>query len=666
MVRLRFLLLALLAPLVSTTAFAQAGSIRKADEFYSNGGYFEAIPLYKDGLETVPTGQLGEYLYKIADCYRKLANVRQAELWFGKALQREVKNPLAQLYYAQALLQNEKYDLAKEAFQRYKELAPQDPRGENGLNSVAYALAWTESPTGYVVKHVPVLNSKQDDYAPMFGSADYRTMLLTSTREAAKGKKNHMATGNKPADIFVTMSNGEGRWSNPKPLEGQVNTDAEEGTPSFNADYTSMFFTRCRMSTRRSKMGCQIYEAPQTGRGWDDAQLVPLAADSMVVAHPAISPDALTLYFTADLPGGFGGMDLWKVTRESKKGPWSEPINLGPDINTPGDEVFPYIHKDGTLYFSSNGLPGMGGLDIFKAVPGDKAGWKIENMRYPINSSSDDFGITFQREREEGFFTSRRPGGRGGDDIYWFRLPPLEFNLTGSILKEDGVSPMPGAKVQLVGSDGSIQTTSTSKNGEYRFMLRPATDYVLITQNKGFFNAKDKLSTKGQTASKAFNSTIKLTAMSATIVLPNIFYDFDSWQLRPESYASLDQLIQVLVDNPNIIIELGAHTDATGSVEYNTSLSQKRAQAVLDYLIQKGVPSERLRAKGYAQQQPFVVTKELHQAQPFLPVGSKLTPEFISALPTQQQRDAATAANRRTTFRVLRDDYTGPAINKNN
>lgn len=644
--------------LLGGRAYGQAASVRKADKLFAAGGYFDAIAPYKDGLETVPAQLLGEYLFKIGECYRMTGNPQQAEVWYTKAIARDCKDARVHLYLGQALLQNEKYDLARSEFEAYKALAPTDKRADNGLQSIDLAQAWQESPSGYIVKHVPVLNSKQDDYSPMYGSKDYRTMLVTSSRDNATGKRIHEGTGNKFSDIFVTLSNGEGRWSKPKPLEGEINTDAEEGTPSFNGDYTRMYFTRCKMS-KKGKQGCQIYVAPQTGRGWDNATVVALAADTMVVAHPAITADDLTLYFTADLPGGFGGLDIWKVTRSSRDGAWSEPINLGNKINTEGDECFPYVHQDGTLYFSSNGQAGMGGLDIFKAREKSDTGWEIENMRYPVNSPSDDFGVTFQREREEGFFSSRRKGGRGGDDIYWFRLPPLEFNLVGEIMNEDATAGLANSEVRLVGSDGSIQTVRTDAKGKFKVQLKPATDYVVVSKNKDFLNGKGKISTKGKTASEDLYTKVKMTAKTATVVLPNIFFDFNSWELKPESVASLERLVEILNDNPTVVMEIGAHTDSRGQVEYNQKLSQNRAQAVVNFLKEHGVDLRRLRARGYAQSVPFVVTPELHAVYDYLPVGQALDDAFINSLQDDAQRDAANGANRRITFRVVSDDYKG-------
>lgn len=633
----------------------QSRRVQKADELFAVGAYSEALPLYKENLVTVPKNELGNYLFKVAECYRKTGEWRQAEIWYQKAIMRDCKEVKAQLYYAETLLMNERYDLARDAYQAYLEIVPEDPLGKNGLASVDVAIAFKSSPSGYVLQHMPVLNTKWDDYCPMYGSDDYRTLVLTSAREGSTGKGVHAATGAMPTDLYIAMSNGEGRWGKPRVMGGTVNTNFEEGSPNVSSDFTRLYYTQCRFS-KKGKLGCQIFEATQTGEGWDNPTQLPLAPDSLVVAHPAISEDRLTLYFAADLPGGFGGMDLWKVTRANPTDGWGEPINLGGKINTAGNEVFPYSHHDGTFYFSSDGHVGMGGLDIYQAITWGEDSIQVVNMRYPINSCADDFGITFKKDREEGFFTSNRPGGRGGDDIYWFYLPPLEFNLVGDVKDEKADGPMANADVKLVGSDGSVQVVKTDAKGEFRFKLSPNTDYIAITSTAGYFKGKVKTTTKGRTASEDISVKVGVAAMDKPVVLPNIFYDFDRWELRPESRTSLMGLVELLRDNPNIVIELGSHTDARGALEYNYVLSQKRAQSVVNFLIENGIEPARLRAKGYAQTQCITVDRALHDAAPFLPIGQRLDEAFVNGL-SEEEQELAHQANRRTEFRVLRDDY---------
>lgn len=644
-----------------SVAEGQSRKVMKADEFYEAGGWAEALRLYKEGgnLQTVPKDQMGLYLYRVAECYRHLGEYRQAEIWYSKALMRDCPEPKAHFYYAEALLANERYDLAKEEYEAYLKVKPHDPLATNGLRSVELAVAWVDSPSGYTVKPMQLLNSRYNDYSPMYASADYRSLVFTSSREGTMGKEIHAATGEHFADLFASTSNGEGRWSKPKSINSDVNTIFEDGTPNFSADYGTMYFTRCRTSKRHGKLGCQVMEASQTGDGWSSSKDLGLGADSLVYAHPAIAPNGLVLYFASDMPGGFGGLDLWKVTRGGPNDNWGEPINLGSTINTPGNEAFPYVHPDGTLYFASDGHPGMGGYDIFKLAKDAKGATVVENMRYPINSPSDDFGITFQKEHEEGFFSSNRKGGRGGDDIYWFYLAPLEFNLIGQVNDQETQTPVANAKVRLAGSDGSLQTGTTNDKGVFRFMLKPNTDYVAVTNEKGYLNGKLKVSTRGKTESEDMRVSVPMNAIAIEkpITIPNIFYNFNSWELRPESKEALDALVELLNENPGLVIELGAHTDAVGTLEYNYELSQRRAQAVVNYLIEHGIPTARLRAKGYAQTEPCVVDAALNAQFPFLPIRKVLDEAFIASLPDEAQREAANQANRRTEFRVLSMDY---------
>ncbi len=655
----------LLLPLAS---HGQMSKIERADAFYRAGGYMSALPLYKEVMETVNRNELGDYLFKIAECYRLTGQYRQATIWYHKAILRDYRGPKAHLYYAQSLLAVGKYDEAKVEFEKYKALMPNDERATNGLEAVELAKSWSESPTGYKIRNMRSINSKFADYSPIYGSKDYRTLFFTSSRDEATGKKLHAGTGEKFADIFVSMSNGAGRWSKPKLMKGSVNTEVEEGTPGVNADFTKFYFTQCKSTKKRRKkterLGCQIYEARQTGQGFDEAKLVPIAPDSIVVAHPAISPDGLHLYFTSDLPGGFGGTDIWMVSRARVGDAWGKPLNMGSSFNTAGNEMFPYVHADGTIYFSSDGLPGMGGLDIFKAYPKRDSSYRVENMRAPVNSSSDDFGITFQGEREEGFFSSNRPKGRGGDDIYWFYLAPLNFNMMGVVQDDKEGKPLAGVKVRLVGSDGSIQYTRTDKKGRYKFMLSPNTDYVVVSMVKGYLNGKTKVSTKGLAASKDFKQTVKMSFAGGgkTISIPNIFYDVGKYHLRPESGEALQMLVQLLNDNPQIRVEIGSHTDGLGSEKFNYKLSKRRAQSVVRYLIEQGVLASRLRPKGYAATLPAVVSEEDHKRHPFLPVGQELTEKYIKRLGDKQQQEVARQINRRTTFRVIGESEDEPGI----
>jgi peptidoglycan-associated lipoprotein len=396
-----------------------------------------------------------------------------------------------------------------------------------------------------------------------------------------------------------------------------------------------------------------------TGDKWSEPKNIGILADSLVAAHPALSADGLTLYFVSDMAGGYGSKDIYVVTRSGEGDPWSKPRNLGPDINSSGDEVFPYVRQDGTLYFASDGHIGMGGLDIFKANAQPDGSWIVTNMKYPINSFADDFGITFEDGNERGIFSSTRKG-KGNDDLYSFELPPMRFNVTGLVKDEKTGAPVTGSVVQLIASDGSNLQAETGTSGDFKFALKQDVDYIFLASKRGYLNGKERETTKGQEKSRDYMVTILLTAIDKPIELPNIFYDFGKWDLRPESMVALDKLVETLNDNPNVTIELMSHTDSRDTEEYNLDLSQKRAQSVVKYLIEKGIAPERLSAKGYGESTPKVVDAAIHSQNLFLKEGATLNDEYVNSLASDEQKEIAYQINRRTEFKVLRTDYEAP------
>ena len=402
--------------------------------------------------------------------------------------------------------------------------------------------------------------------------------------------------------------------------------------------------------------GCVIMVSRRSGDRWSDPENLELLPDSMVTAHPALSADGLTLYFVSDMPGGYGLKDIYMVTRIDESDSWSEPRNLGPEINTGGNELFPFSRDDGSLYFASDGHLGMGGLDIFRAESQPDGSWNVRNMQSPINSFADDFGITFETGNEKGIFSSTRKG-RGNDDLFTFEMPPLRFAVTGLVKDEKTGTPIQGSVVQLIASDGSNLQAETGTGGDFRFNLKQDVDYIFLASKQGYLNGKEKETTKGQEKSRDYMVTILLTATDKPIELPNIFYDFGKWDLRPESMVSLDKLVETLIDNPNVTIELMSHTDSRDTEEYNLDLSQKRAQSVVEYLIAKGIEAERLSPKGYGESTPKIVDEQTGSQNPFLKQGTVLTEQFINTLATEEQKEVAHQINRRTEFRVLGTDY---------
>jgi len=626
----------------------------RANTAFEAGEYYEAIDLYKKVFNKVnDRDKRAEIYFKIAECYRITGNSRSAALYYKKSQQMDYQDPLVFLRHGQVLLRNEKYDDALEQFTRYEELIPDDPRGRAGIQSARVASEWLENPTGYIVENMRYFNSFQRDWNPAYSSDDYMEVLFTSTREDAQGNETHGATGQNFADIFSSSMDRKGKWSVPVPVT-ELNSEFEDGAPSFTADFSTVYFTRCQQG-KNQELACQIYTSSKSGTSWSEPASLDITGDSITAAHPAIAPDELTLYFVSDMPGSIGENDIWKVTRENPGDEWGEPRNMGEEINTPGDELFPYVHPDGTLYFSSDGLVGLGGLDIYRATRDEMGIWNVENLKVPINSSDDDFGITFEAEQERGFFSSARKG-RGNDEIFSFVLPPLEFAVNGEVRDDQSGIILPDSKVTAVGSDGVTVESTTGDNGEFRFMLKPNTDYVFIGSKQGYLKGKARETTKGQDQSAEFDVTIYLASTEQVIELPNIFYDFAKWDLRPESMVSLDNLVETLNDNPNITIELMSHTDSRGAPADNQELSQKRAQSVVDYLISKGIASDRLQAKGYGESQPKEVDEKILENFSFLNLGDVLTESFINQLEPSQQEQAH-QINRRTEFRVLSTDY---------
>lgn len=642
-----------------TTAFSLSGYSQKekkeskAEQAFNAGEYYKAIDMLKKRHEDImDKEEKREIIFMIAECYRKTADPKKAELWYKKALSKDYPNPIATLYYAEMLKMNGKYEEALDAFKTYQQLVPSDPRGENGVLSCELAVNWLENPNGYQVKNMKYFNTKELDFSPCYGRDDYSVVLFTSTRNESSGTLEHGATGQSFSDIYMSMEDKKGSWSTPVPLNEEINSEFDDGTCCISSDFNTLYFTRCKVSKNKS-LGCEIYSASRTGEDWGKAKSLDIAGDSITIAHPAISPDNSTLYFVSDMEGSIGGKDIWMITKEGDK--WSEPQNMGDQINTLGDEMFPYVHPDGTFYFSSNGHIGMGGLDIYKASQDDNGNWKVENMRYPINSSGDDFGIIFEAEVERGYFTTNREGR--GDDIYSFYLPPLKFSIAGIVKDERTDEVIPGATVKSISSDGITLEAKTNVDGGFRFMLKPNTDYIFLASKEKYLNGKEKETTKGIDQSKEFTTTIYLKPIDQIIEIPDIFYNFASADLRPESMVSLDNLVEVLNDNPHITIELMSHTDSRGSDESNMELSQRRAQSVVDYLIEKGIAADRLTAKGYGESQPKVIDKKIAEKTDFFKEGDKLTESYINGLPNEDIQEIAHQINRRTEFKVLRTDY---------
>ncbi|MFO7868310.1 MAG: OmpA family protein [Bacteroidales bacterium] len=654
-----FIILCILSGL-SVSVCAQT-SLREANDAFAGYEYTKAITKYKSIFELYndDVEQQSVIAYKIGYCYKKTSQPRHAELWFQKAADLQVDNPLVFLYLADAQRMNEKFDKAIENYEYYKSSMPQDNRAEKGIESCNLAQEWMNDPTEYVVTNLAFVNTEFMDYCPFFFNYKGRQgIYFSSTMPDSRGDEIHGGTGQSFADVYVSYTDVKKAWTYPKPLAATINTQYEEGCASVTSDNKELFYTSCKYEEKKS-VPCRIFSSEQKDAEWEKGTRIELAdikKDTYDYAHPSISHDGKTLFFTSNRKGGYGGYDIWYTTRPDVDEPWERIRNAGGVINTPGNEVFPYLRPDSTLFFASDGHLGMGGLDIYRVNSDAKGRDYVLNMLYPINSSADDYGISFYEDTEEGFLTSNRKGTQGYDDIYHFKLPIRDFMLTGTVKNEMTEEPIPYANIRLIGSDGSSIETSANEDGEYSFELNPQTNYVILALHDNFLNSKYKISTYGLQKDKEFKITMYMTKIDIPVEIPNILYDVNRWELRPESIVALEKLLEILRDNPHIVIELSSHTDYRVGAISNEELSQRRAQSVVDFLIARGIKSDRLYPKGYGATRPKKIDLRHSELYSFLKLGDVLTPEFIKTLEPAQQ-EIAHQINRRTEFRVIATDY---------
>jgi peptidoglycan-associated lipoprotein len=643
-----------------------------ADKAFEKELYAQAVKLYEKAYTKSKNNKplKAEISFKIAMCYKYMNNTKKAESWFRKAIQTKYPDNIVRLYFADMLKVNGKYDEAITMYKEYKDLVPSDKLAKTGIESCELSKKWLQNPTRYKVENIRKFNSKQSDFAPSFADAKYNSIIFTSSRVENKGRGNDGWTGEKFSDLYVTYRDPKkGTWTTPVALGDTINTAVNEGASSLTSTGMLLYFTRCKIE-KKKLCGCEVFVSHRDAKDWGETSKLSLGPDSLINAHPSISANELELYFVSNMPGGYGGKDIWVIKRDKKNKPWSKPINLGADVNTEFDEVFPFIRPDGILYFSSNRPDGMGGLDIYEVKKKDETNWGVpENMKYPINTSFDDFSIAWGKSNppkgafDMGYFSSNRAGtgGRGSDDIYSFVLPPKIFTLKGVVRDKTTKAIIAGAKVRLVGTDGLPIETKTDAKGVYSFdktQISPNVTYDIFVSKEKYFATTGKETTVGLENSKDFIHDFVLEPIpQKPIELPEILYDLAKWDLKPQYQDSLNGLIQTLNDNPTIVIELSSHTDPRASDEYNDTLSQKRAQSVVDYLISKGIDPDRVVAKGYGKRVPKVLEKDITRDGFLFPKGTILNEAYINSIKNPVQKEAAYQMNRRTEFKVLRDNF---------
>ncbi|MBR1484757.1 MAG: OmpA family protein [Prevotella sp.] len=708
--------------------------MKKGDNFYALGEYFDAAAQYKKAYSQTKVKDRdlrGRRALRMADCYGRINYTQRAIAAYNNAVRFHQADSNALLRLGLLQLKNGNYKDAEKTLTALRDSMPLNPLLWAALESARKAPQWKRDAviSGYTVKRQDLFNSRRAEYSPVLAGDDYDQLYFTSTRNQAQGDELSGITGTKPADIFVSTKDDKGKWSKPEPVEGEVNTEQDEGACSLTPDGKTMYLTVCKTDPQYPRYA-QVATSKRSDASWAKAQELTITRDTLsLFAHPAVSPDGMWLYFVSDMPGGMGGLDIWRVPLTTTG--TGAPENLGAPVNTPGDEMFPTFRPNGDLYFSSNGHPGMGGLDIFIAQPivgiensefgmenydytasrkqgtmadslrqtaqgdslalGEKAdslrqtalaenknqgvqsnhnsqfsilnsqldnsqSYRIEHPGAPLNSAGDDFGMTFEGLHNRGYFCSNRGDARGWDHIYSFEKHEIVQTVKGWVYEQDGYE-LPAGLVYMVGNDGTNQKISVKGDGSFEQEIRPGVDYVFLGTCKGYLNHKEALRADTVTESEQYVLQFPLANISAPVLIENIFYDFDKATLRPESTEALDKLVTLLEENPNVTIELSAHTDYRGSAAYNKRLSQRRAESVVNYLIAHGIASDRLTPMGYGKEKPKTIKRKLTEKYPCLKEGDVLTEEFIRALPEEEQQEECNQLNRRTEFLVLRTTY---------
>ena len=656
---------------MSSDIYAQRRNPAKnADLAFGRKQYTEAADRYKKAYRKVRRNkdERNRISFQMGECYRLIGLTKRAEPYYKRLLKTEYPNthPELYLYMAETYKMNEKYKDAIEMYEAYSQRVPGDPRGPLGVETTQQIQEWMENPSKYQLTMLKKINSTKDsDFGATWLNNNYNEIIFTSTRDAATGKEKDGITGQEFADFFTSKQDRKGDWSTPVLADEaeNINTQASEGTPFMNSKYTKLYFTRCQNGAHR-KNGCHIMVAGKSGGSFSEARPVEIAGvDTLdIVGHPTLSSDELIMYFAAERKGGFGGNDIWVAMRDNTTEPFKHPFNLGERINTPGNEVFPFLRYDTTLYFASDGHGGMGGLDIFVSSMDTSGQWgEPRNLKYPINSIGDDFAIVFHPTDERGFISSNRGNSRGLDNIYYFEEPPVLFTFSGTVKDAKTKQYASNAAVRLIGSDGSNIMTRTNEKGYFNFsdsQINKNTTYDITIDKDNYFTLTAQQTTIGLEFSKDIVQDFDIEPIpQEPIMLPDILYDLGKWDLKPQFEDSLQGLIETLQVNPTITIELASHTDARDTDERNDILSQKRAQSVVDYLIIRGIDPHRLTAKGYGERVPRTIQKDMTVRGYTFKAGTRLTEDFINKLPNNDVREAAHQMNRRTEFRILSKDF---------
>ncbi|WP_074605671.1 OmpA family protein [Pedobacter steynii] len=603
----------LLTPFQLVKAQEQPGLREKANQHYISSRYVKAASIYVK-LADAKKPRLSD-LERLADCYLKMSDYEAAENWYARIIEFPDSKTENLISYGAVLKFNSRYAEAKKVLQQYAEKSGDAKGVANALAGCDSALVWIAKPTGHKLRNESAVNTAFAEFGvfPIGNKAYY-------VAEPDNGllKKKDGRTGNPFLRIYTADRNPDQTLTAKLIDKSAFNKEAYHIGPIIsNKKGNLLYITRTYIGKAgaRSKAAqlnlrtrnLELYMYTAENGGYTASPFPYNHVQQYSVGHAALSQDEQTLYFVSDMPGGFGHTDIWYSELQSD-GKWGQPINAGPEINTPGDEMFPFMNAEGVLYYSSNGLPGMGGLDIF-AAKGAKRTWSRPlNLKYPVNSAADDFAFVTTAAAADGpggYLSSNRKGGVGDDDIYSFSTvnPKMILALQGVNLNRKTTDLLSEVAITLYSGARSVVAKQSSKHdGSFFFELEKETDYTLLGQKTGFYSDSVSLSTKGLTQSDTLKVTLRLEPLfekGKTIALQNIHYDFDKDNIRKDAAKILDELVRIMRDNPTLEIELGSHTDSRGMDRYNLDLSQRRAASVVDYLVSRGTSRNRLTAKGY-------------------------------------------------------------------
>jgi len=642
----RFFVAFILMLMLSQKLFAQQGQpsyqfeLDKATNAYNSKKYNTAAGLYKKVYPKIKDAeQKQKVLFYIAESYRLGNNYTQAIKWFEEVISAKYPDPVILYSYGNLLKYFEKYDDASRTFGDYLFEMPDDNKAKIALNSCNIAQQWKANPQKFTINNVKEWNTEFGDYSPFYSKGK---VFWTSSRKESTGALVFEWTGQKMSDIFeADYTSGFGKPTN---VQGKINTPYNDGVACLDSTQNTMYFTQCNGAEGKG-INCKIYVSYKQNNLWGEPTLLPFNSDSFSCGQPSISANGKQLFFSSDMPGGFGEKDIYISNFDEVKAVWQAPKNLGNMVNTFDDDMFPFISENNELYYSSKGKIGLGGLDIFKTQDSANTYKVPQNLQSPINSGGDDFGIAFLPQNAQkpnapiAFFTSNRMDGLGDDDIYSISIKPFVFLVKGKVLERETNAPINKSLVALTSNEGkNLFTVNTTEKGEFTGEIPLNALQSLIANKSGYFASTPiNISSIGLQKDSVVEFTLYLDAIPAPEVdftLQGILYDLDKYDLRAESKVILDSLAVILKNNPTITIEIGSHTDSRAPTDYNLELSKKRAQSCLSYLLTKGIAKGRMISVGYGE--------------------SKLLNDCSDEIDCTE---AEHQANRRTTFRVLKTDF---------